>query len=221
MDLGKNIYANLRRNNLIVISLIVFVTVVVFSAFYFAMQVNYDAKENIYAITERGLLVPLKRLEQKEDKIKQVKANCDLFINYYYDLDGYTMKDKKEKLLWLVGKQPTSIIQDRDNKGYFNSFLAINGLVQHAQILQNTWKWTSIDEPYQVSFDVIIVRINEEKKNYYKSSVELKIVKVDRNYPYNPYGLLITQLKESYKKLDDSEMFEIRKINEKENNQNE
>lgn len=221
MDLGKNIYAKLKTNNTIVISLIAFVSIVVISAFLFAFKVNSDAKNNTYAITEKGVLVPLERLNLKEDIIKQVKANCDLFVNYYYDLDGYTMKDKKEKIMWLIDdKQPKKVINDRDLKGYFNHFLSINGLIQHATIIQDSWKWSSIDEPYRVSFEVLITRINGDKKNYYKSKVVLTIIKVNRNYPFNPYGLLITNLKESFKKLNDSDLFEIKKVNPTQNNQN-
>ena len=73
--------------------------------------------------------------------------------------------------MWLVGKQPTSIIKDRDKKGYFNTFLSVTGLTQHAEINQKSWKLQSYDSPYTLSFSVIIVRINGETKEYYNCDV--------------------------------------------------
>jgi hypothetical protein len=220
MKLGKDIHSILKRNNLTVWLVLLFSIVTVIGSFIFSFSVYKNSQTNLYAITENGILVPLKKLDEKRDKLKQVKANLDYFTSLYYDLDGYTMKEKKERLFWLLGKQPTEVIKDRDKKGYFNTFLSINGLIQHSFIKQDSWKILNIDEPYRISFSVSIVRINGEAKTFYNCDVIASLAEVSRNYPYNPYGLLITGLSENLTKVKRTDVRDDEKINLKENNQN-
>lgn len=209
-----------KKNNLIVWLLIGLTTVVVISSFAFCFYVYKHSQQNLFAITENGILVPLEKLDDKKDKLKQVKSNVDYMVSLYYDIDGFTMKEKKEKLFWLLGKQPTEVVKDRDKKGYFNTFLSINGLTQHALIDQSSWKVYSVDDPYKVSFNVVIVRINDDSKTYYTSEVIATLKEVNRNYPFNPYGLLITNLSENLTQLDEAGFKETMRNNLIENNQN-
>lgn len=201
MEKGKDIYSALKKNNIAVISIATISLISVLAMCYTTFAIYKESQKNIYAISETGNLVPLTKLEDKEDKIKQVKANLDYFVSLYYDLDAYTMKDKKEKLYWLVGTQPTAIMKDRDRKGYFNKFLSINGLTQHAKINQKTWRLSGYDAPYTVSFEVFVTVINGNTIENYVNSVSVVVEETNRNYPFNPYGLLITKLSENLQKV--------------------
>lgn len=220
MEVGKDMYSILKRNNIIVWLVMLLSIIVIISSFFFSFYIHKESQENIFAITDKGVLVPLKKLDNKRDEIKRVKANLDYLVSLYYDLDGYTMKEKKEKLFWLLGKQPTEVVKDRDKKGYFNTFLSISGLKQHASINQDSWKVLSIDPPYKIAFSVSIVRINGDSKTYYNSQVLCTLKKVNINYPYNPYGLLITNLAENLSKVDKDIIRKSRDNNSKETNQN-
>lgn len=200
METGKNIYASLRKNNIAVITTGVVALLSIFLSMAFAYFIYKQSQKNIYAISETGNLIPLVKLTEKEDDIKQVKANLDYFVSLYYQLDGFTMKDKKEKVYWLVGEQPIKIIKDRDKKGYFNKFLSVTGLVQYASINQKSWKVSGYDAPYNVSFEVDIVVVNGGVTDYYTNKVSVELIQTNRNYPYNPYGLLITKLSENLTK---------------------
>ncbi|OXA65324.1 hypothetical protein B0A67_24465 [Flavobacterium aquidurense] len=221
MKIGNDIYTILKRNNTIVWAMALVTVIVSCFSLFVIFKVYRESQQNMFAINDKGALVPLVKLDEKKDRLKQVQANMDYFVSLYYDLDGYTMKEKKEKIMWLVGNKPTEIIKDRDKKGYFNTFLSITGLVQHAEIQQNSWKISSYDAPYDVSFVVHIVRINGEAKEFYTSTITATLEEVNKNYPYNPYGLIITKLSESIKRLDPKVQKEEEQINAEAVNQNE
>jgi len=197
IHIGNNIYQAIKKNNTAVWAMAVF-SLAISSVSLFLVAKAYDnTRQNLYAISDTGAMVPLKRLDQKKDRLKQVMANMDYFVSLYYDLDGYTIADKKEKVFWLVGDQPTTIIKDRDNKGYFNSFLSITGMSQHAKIIPSSFSFSGYDAPYDVTFTVNLVRTNGNNQQYYKVDVKATLDNVNINYPYNPYGLIITYLSES------------------------
>lgn len=221
MKIGNDIYTILKRNNTIVWAMALVTIIVSCFSLFVIFKVYRESQQNMFAINDKGALVPLVKLDEKKDRLKQVQANMDYFISLYYDLDGYTMKEKKEKIMWLVGNKPTAIIKDRDKKGYFNTFLSITGLVQHAEIQQNSWKISSYDAPYDVSFVAHIVRINGEAKEFYTSTITATLEEVNKNYPYNPYGLIITKLSENITKLDPKVQKEEEIIQEEAINQNE
>ena len=195
-NLGEDFYTALRKNNRAVITIAIIAGLSIISAFAFAFMVYQNSTKNIYAINEKSELVPLKKRDLKDANLIQAKANIEYFVQLYYTLDAYSMKQKRERVLWLVGEQPKAIIRDRAKKGYFDEFLSIAGLTQNAEILQHTLKIND-EAPYQASFVVRIQRINGGIVENYNNNITLTMDRVNRNYPYNPYGLLITQFSEN------------------------
>ncbi|MRM84273.1 hypothetical protein [Riemerella anatipestifer] len=221
MSLGENFYTVLKKNNTAtwVVGMVAIASV--FGSLLFSFSVYQNSTDNIYGINEKGELIPLKKLEVQNANLIQAKANIEYFVDQYYNLDAYSMKRKSEKVLWLVGSQPTKIIKDRMKKGYFDEFLSVAGLIQSAEILQQTLKITKTD-PYEAEFVVRIQRVNAGISDYYDSHIKMKMERVERNYPFNPYGLLITQFSENLVRVDISsdEAQEQMKASEQAINQN-
>ena len=221
MKTGEDFFTVLKKNNTTV-WVVGFVAILsILGSLFFAFTVYKDSTNNIYSINEKGELIPLKKLEIQNAELIQAKANLELFVDQYYNLDAFSMKRKRERVLWLVGDQPTIIIKDRANKGYFDEFLSIAGLTQNAEILQQTLKITK-EVPYTAEFVVRIQRVNGGVSEFYNSTIKLKMERVNRNFPYNPYGLLITQFSESLQKVDvkSEPAVEEIKASEEEINQN-
>lgn len=221
MKVGEDFFTVLKKNNTTV-WVVGFVAILsVLGSLFFAFSVYKDSTNNIYSINEKGELIPLKKLDIQNADLIQAKANLELFVDQYYNLDAYSMKRKRERVLWLMGDQPTLIVKDRANKGYFDEFLSIAGLTQNAEILQQTLKITK-EAPYTAEFVVRIQRINGGVSEFYNSTIKLKMERVNRNFPYNPYGLLITQFSESLQKVDvkSEPAVEEVKASEEETNQN-
>lgn len=201
MKVGEDFFTVLKKNNTTVWVVGFIAILSVLGSLFFAYTVYKDSTNNIYSINEKGELIPLKKLDIQNADLIQAKANLELFIDQYYNLDALSMKRKRERVLWLVGQQPSLIVKDRASKGYFDEFLSIAGLTQNAEILQQTLK-ISKDAPYTAEFVVRIQRINGGVSEFYNSTIKLKMERVNRNFPYNPYGLLITQFSESLQKVD-------------------
>jgi hypothetical protein len=221
MKTGEDFFTVLKKNNTTV-WVVGFVAILsILGSLFFAFTVYKDSTNNIYSINEKGELIPLKKLAIQNADLIQAKANLEYFVDQYYNLDAYSMKRKRERVLWLVGDQPTMIIKDRANKGYFDEFLSMAGLTQNAEILQQTLKITK-EVPYTAEFVVRIQRVNGGVSEFYNSTIKLKMERVNRNFPYNPYGLLITQFSENLQKVDvkSEPAVEEIKASEEETNQN-
>lgn len=197
---GMDFYAVLKKYNKTLWAVVIIGIVVIFASAYQVISVYQMSSNNIYGISESGNMVPLKKLENEEGKRIQAKANIEYFVSQYYDLDSYSMKRKRERVYWLVGEQPTKVIKDRASKGYFDLFMTMQGLKQSAYILQNTLQLSN-QPPYNASFVVRITRVNGDQEEYYNAKVNMTLVETNRNYPYNPYGFLITNFTEDLEKI--------------------
>ncbi|AQX03716.1 hypothetical protein KRE40_18550 [Elizabethkingia meningoseptica] len=197
---GMDFYAVLKKYNKTLWAVVIIGIVVIFASAYQVISVYQMSSNNIYGISESGNMVPLKKLENEEGKRIQAKADIEYFVSQYYDLDSYSMKRKRERVYWLVGEQPTKVIKDRASKGYFDLFMTMQGLKQSAYILQNTLQLSN-QPPYNASFVVRITRVNGDQEEYYNAKVNMTLVETNRNYPYNPYGFLITNFTEDLEKI--------------------
>lgn len=202
IEIGKDIYSEMRKNHRTVWGVVIVSTISVLSMLYVSLAIYSDSTNKIFTINNSGDLIPLSLVSSRTDKVKVLKSNADYFVKNFYDLDQYSIKEKKEKALWLVGEQPTKIIKDKDNKGYYNDFLSINGLVQKAEILPDSWNISNIDDSPNLDFSVLVKRINGRNEEFYRADVQMRMTKVNINYPYNPFGYLITNFVENLVKVD-------------------
>lgn len=202
ITVGKDIYSELKKNSRVVWGVVAVSSISIVAVLYLALVIYSDSTSKIFTVNNKGDLIPLSLISEKNDKVKVIKANADYFTKQFYDLDQYSIKDKKENVLWLVGEQPTNLIKDKDRKGYYSNFLSINGLVQKSEILPNSWRIDNVDGNPNVSFSVLVKRINSTVEDYFQADVQLRMTKVNINYPYNPFGYLITNFTESLSKVN-------------------
>lgn len=200
MKVGENIFYKLKRNNVAVYVMAVITLVSVVSATYFSYQTYLHSRNHVYAIDSKGQMLPLTLIDEKKDRIRQVMANADLFVNYAYDIDAFNYKDKKEKLAWLLDNNVIRIFKNKENAGYYNQLLQYN-IIQHAKVLPETMQWSEENGKYTLRFITQIQIINTGQKQVYNIQIKLSMIDVSINYPYNPYGLLIVDYVEENKVL--------------------
>lgn len=200
MKVGENIFYKLKRNNVAVYVMGVITLVSVVSAAYFSYQTYLHSRNHVYAIDSKGQMLPLTLIDEKKDRIRQVMANADLFVNYAYDIDAFNYKDKKEKLAWLLDNNVIRIFKNKENAGYYNQLLQYN-IIQHAKVLPETMQWAEENGKYTLRFISQIQIINTGQKQVYNIQIKLNMIDVSINYPYNPYGLLIVDYVEENKVL--------------------
>lgn len=200
MKVGENIFYKLKKNHTVVYVMGAIAVISIVSSAYFSYQTYLYSRNHIYAIDSKGQMLPLTLLDGKKDRMKQVMANADLFVNYAYDIDAFNYKEKKERLSWLLDNQVIRIFKDKENQGYYNQLLQYN-IVQHAKVLPETMQWTEENGTYTLRFISQIQIINTGEKQVYNIQVKLRMIDVSINYPYNPYGLLIVDYVEEQKQL--------------------
>lgn len=200
MKVGENIFYKLKRNNVAVYVMAVITLVSVVSSAYFSYQTYLHSRNHVYAIDSKGQMIPLTLIDEKKDRIRQVMANADLFVNYAYDIDAFNYKEKKEKLSWLLDNNVIRIFKNKENAGYYNQLLQYN-IIQHAKVLPETMKWSEENGKYTLRFISQIQIINTGQKQVYNIQIKLSMIDVSINYPYNPYGLLIVDYVEESKVL--------------------
>lgn len=200
MKVGENIFYKLKRNNVAVYVMAVITLVSVVSATYFSYQTYLHSRNHVYAIDSKGQMIPLTLIDEKKDRIRQVMANADLFVNYAYDIDAFNYKEKKEKLAWLLDNNVIRIFKNKENAGYYNQLLQYN-IIQHAKVLPETMQWSEENGKYTLRFISQIQIINTGQKQVYNIQIKLNMIDVSINYPYNPYGLLIVDYVEENKVL--------------------
>lgn len=202
ITVGKNIYTDLIKNKRTVWAVLIISVISIISFTYFSLMVYSDSTSKLYTINNRGDLIPLSLIDEKNDQVKVIQSNAEYFAKQLYELDQYNLKDKKEKLLWLIDKQPTEIIKDKERKNYYSNFLSINGLIQKVEIVPDSWEISNAEENPLVNFSAIVKRVNGNNEEYFKSDIKLRMTKVHINYPYNPFGYLITNFEEYLSRIE-------------------
>jgi len=190
------LYKELKTNNTIVKMVVLGSVLICISAFYFVYKASDNANKILYAINDQGIIIPLNRIDDKRDQVKIVKSAIAYFVDQYYTLDQFNYSDKAEKVLWLAAEDFQVMYKDKQSKGYFNRFVQ-TGAIQKAKLIDTSIKIDSYDSPYQVNYQVLIEISNGGNTNKYIVTNTATLLKVNLNYPYNPFGLLYTNFVES------------------------
>lgn len=201
LTVGKDVYSELRKNNRTVWAVVLIALGAIAAMLYMSLYIYSDSTNKLYTVNNRGDLIPLSLVSEKKDKIKHIQGATEYFVRQFYDLDQYNIEEKKENVLWLVGEQPTKVIKDKANKGYYSNFLTLNGLVQKVQILNDTWNISNIEQNPNVAVSLLVKRINGSNEDFFKANITLRMAKSNINYPFNPYGFLITDFTEQLVKV--------------------
>ena len=197
----KNIYTVLKLNRFIVLALIVCSLLSNIFALWMAFSTHKKALNNAFAINTDGSIIPLKLVTQKENFKVEALAHLELFHNYFYNIDASNYEKNLEKALWLGNSTVDNLYRQKKADGVYNRLLQYS-LVQ---------KVLSIDSQIEeqngtYSFETVtIFKINRGSIiDTYQLVSTGNLIIVDRNFPNNPHGLLITDyFEKSLKKLND------------------
>lgn len=197
----KNIYAVLRINRFIVLAIVVSCALSSFFAVWMIFNINKKALNNAFAINTDGSIIPLKLVTQKENFKVEALAHLELFHTYFYKIDASNYEKNLEKALWLGNSSVDNLYRQKKADGVYNRLLQYS-LVQ---------KVLSIDsqiEEKNGTYSFRTVTVFEIDRGSIVDTYELastgNLIMVDRNFPDNPHGLLITNyFEKSLKKLND------------------
>jgi hypothetical protein len=197
----KNIYAVLKLNRFIVLAVVIFAMLSSTLSLWMAFKTNKEALNSAFAINTDGSIIPLKLVTQKENFKVEALAHLDLFHNYFYNIDASNYERNLEKALWLGNSSVDNLYRQKKADGVYNRLLQYS-LVE---------KVVSIDskiEENKGSYSFTTTTIFEINRGTIIDKYELvstgNLIMVDRNFPNNPHGLLITNYFENtLKKIND------------------
>ena len=200
LTLYKNIYSVLKLNRYIVLTVVLTCLLTSIFALVTVYRFNQRMLNSTFAVNTDGSIIPLKLVSQKENMEVEALSHLDLFHNYFYGIDESNYEKKLEKALWLGDSTVDNVYRQKKADGVYNRLLQYS-LVQKV-ISVNT---ELILNGERISFQTeTIFEINRGSIiDRYQLMTTGNLLQVDRNFPNNTHGLLITNFFEnSLKKLN-------------------
>tara|TARA_R110000868_G_scaffold111854_1_gene301694 strand:+ start:12958 stop:13575 length:618 start_codon:yes stop_codon:yes gene_type:complete len=196
----KDIYAVLKINRLIVLSSVFFATASSLFSIWMVYKINAKAMNSAFAVNTDGTIIPLKLVAQKESFDVEALAHIELFHRYFYNIDASNFEKNLEKALWLGNSSVDNLYRQKKSDGVYNRLLQYS-LVQKVVRID-----TQIEEK-EGAYSFKTVTVFEINRGSILDTYELittgNLISVNRNFPNNPHGLLITEYYEkSLKKLN-------------------
>ena len=190
----RNIYAVLKLNRFIVLV----VVVCALSSSTFSLWIAFTTHKNVlnsaFAINTDGSIIPLKLVAQKENFKVEALAHLELFHQYFYNIDASNYQRNLEKALWLGNSTVDNLYRQKKADGVYNRLLQYS-LVQ--KVISIDSKLTENNDSYSFTTTTIFEINRGTIIDTYELISTGNLIIVDRNFPNNPHGLLITDFFEN------------------------
>ena len=185
----KNIYAVLKINRFIVLAVVLCALGSIAFSGWIVYDTHKKALNSSFAINTDGTVIPLKWVAQKENFKVEALAHLELFHTYFYNIDASNYEKNLETALWLGNSSVDNLYRQKKADGVYNRLLQYS-LVQKVlstesqlDVQGDTYAFTTTTV-FEINRGTIIDR--------YELVSTGNLLVVDRNYPRNTHGLLIT-----------------------------
>ena len=196
----KNIYNVLKLNRFIVLAVVIFSFLASTFSVWMAFTTHKSALKSAFAINTDGSIIPLKLVTQKENFRVEALAHLELFHTYFYNIDESNYERNLEKALWLGNSSIDNLYRQKKADGVYNRLLQYS-LVQ--KVLSIDSRVIENNDSYSFTTTTIFEINRGSIIDTYELVSTGKLIMVDRNFPNNPHGLLITDYFENtLKKLN-------------------
>tara|TARA_R100000687_G_C6396307_1_gene139687 strand:+ start:83 stop:697 length:615 start_codon:yes stop_codon:yes gene_type:complete len=186
----ENIYTVLKLNRLIVLAVVICALLSSAFAIWTAFLTSRKALNSAFAINTDGTIIPLKLVTQKENFRVEALAHLELFHSYFYNIDASNYEKNLEKALWLGNSSVDNLYRQKKADGVYNR------LIQYS-LVQKVLRIESQIEKKEDSYRFRTLVIFEINRGSIVDTYEListgNLLAVDRHFPNNPHGLLITE----------------------------
>ncbi|MBZ9629774.1 conjugal transfer protein TraK [Salegentibacter sp. LM13S] len=189
-----HIYKVLRLNRFIVLSVLLIAFASSLISLYQVRKVQQDFLNKAFAIGQEGTVLPLELVNQQDQLEVEARSHLDRFHRYFYDLNTSNYKDNLEKALWLGNSSVDQVYRQKKADGVYNRLLQYS-LVQKVTQIESSIDLSQSPYSFEVTTGFEINRGSTTERYQLITSGEL--LRVDRNFPHNPHGLLITNFFEN------------------------
>ncbi len=199
----KNIYNVLKLNRFIVLTVIIAATLTCIVSVVMVIKLHKETVNNAFVVNGDGSVIPLKMASQLENLGVEALAHLELFHNYFYNIDASNYEKNLEKALWLGNSSVDALYRQKKADGVYNRLLQYS-LVQ--KVINIDTKIDLQNEPYRFETKTIFQINRGSVVDTYELTTSGNLIHVNRNFPKNTHGLLITNFFENQlKKLEDYE----------------
>lgn len=190
----KNIYAVLKINRFIVLSVVTVALLSSAFSLWSVFNMNHKMLNSMYAVNTDGSVIPLKLTDQKENQEVEALAHLNLFHHYFYGIDASNYESNLDKALWLGNSSVDNAYRQKKADGLYNRLIQYS-LVQKVEHIDSELNLSQ--DPF--SFRTTIrFKINRGTVvDTYELLTTGNLIKVDRHFPRNTHGLLITNFFEN------------------------
>lgn len=197
----KNIYTILKLNRFIVLAVIIGAVLTCIVSVVMVIKLHKETVNNAFVVNTDGSIIPLKLVSQHENLKVEALAHLELFHTYFYNIDASNYEKNLEKSLWLGNSSVDALYRQKKADGVYNRLLQYS-LVQ--KVLSIESKVDIQNEPYGFETKTIFEINRGSVTDTYELTTTGSLIKVDRNFPKNTHGLLITDFFENtLKKITD------------------
>ncbi len=190
----KNIYNVLKQNRFIVLSVVIGATITCIVSVLMVIKLHKETVNNAFVVNTKGNVIPLKLVSQQENLEVEVLAHLELFHNYFYHIDASNYEKHLEKALWLGNSSVDALYRQKKADGVYNRILQYS-LIQ--RVLSIDSKIEIQQEPYRFETKTIFEINRGSIVDTYELITTGNLLHVDRNFPNNTHGLLITDFFEN------------------------
>ena len=200
----KNTYRNitdlLRLNRFIVLAVVTLCLITSGLSLGMLYHFNERMLNSAFAVHTDGSILPLKLVDQRENREVEALSHIDRFHRLFYGLEATNHRKQLENALWLGDASVDNIYRQKRMDGVYNR------LVQYSlrqEVLQVDIELQTEQRPYTFRARTVFVVHRGNILDRYELMTTGELVPVDRNFPHNPHGLLIGNFFErSLRKLE-------------------
>lgn len=190
----KNIYYILKLNRFIVLTVVIGTVLTCIISVLIVVKLHKETVNNAFVVNTDGSVIPLKLVSQKENLKVEVLSHLELFHTYFYNIDASNYEKNLEKALWLGNSSVDALYRQKKADGVYNRLLQYS-LVQ--KVLNIESKIDIQNEHYKFETKTIFEINRGSVTDTYELTTTGNLIHVDRNFPKNTHGLLITNFFEN------------------------
>ncbi|WP_298247958.1 conjugal transfer protein TraK [uncultured Christiangramia sp.] len=185
----QNIYNVLKINRFIVFTVVICGMLCNIFSLWTAFSTSEKASNSAFAVNTDGSIIPLKLVTQKENFMVEALAHLSLFHQYFYNIDASNYEKNLEKALWLGNSSVDNLYRQKKADGVYNRLLQYS-LVQKVISIDSEIEEGEGNSTFKTK---VVFEINRGAiVDIYELVSSGKLIPVDRQFPHNPHGLLIT-----------------------------
>ena len=202
----KNIEHIFRLNRFMVWAMVITCGVVCVISVTLMAKAQREILNGAFVVNGEGEVIPLTWADQRKNREVEALAHLEQFHQWFYGVDAGSYERNMERALWLGNASVTALFQQKKADGFYNRLLQYS-LVQ--KVIQVDSRISLDQETYRFETRILIEINRGAITDTYELLTSGQLVDVDRHFPHNPHGLLITEFFEkSLRKIEEHEATE-------------